>query len=86
MRSATISTEIFWKNMANFQPPRNGRNLSTITTHPTTTTPQKHHTKTPLFPKPPSKNATKQTKIPLSGTAEKISEKTGLGLKNGLEK
>jgi hypothetical protein len=57
--------------MAYFQPPRNGRNLSTITTHPTTTTPQKHHTKTPAFPKPPSKNVTKQTKISLSSPAKK---------------
>jgi hypothetical protein len=64
--------------------------LSTITTQSTTTSPQKHHKNTTrkhhFSQNHLSKNATKQTKIPLSGPAEKISEKTGLGLKNGLEK
>jgi hypothetical protein len=48
--------------------------------------PQKHHTKNALFPKPPSKTPAKTTKIPLSSLSKKNLKKTGLGLQDGLEK
>jgi hypothetical protein len=72
--------------VANFQSPRNDRTLSTITTpstkpHHKNTTRKYHFSQNPL-----QKTPQKQTKIPLSGPHKKISEKTGLGLKNGLEK
>jgi hypothetical protein len=41
--------------MSCFSPPKNDRQLTSFTTHFTTTSPQKHHTKHALFAKIPSK-------------------------------
>jgi hypothetical protein len=41
--------------MSCFSPPKNDRQLTSFTTHFTTTSPQKHHTKHALFAKTPSK-------------------------------
>jgi hypothetical protein len=65
--------------VACFSPPRNDRQQATITTQFTTTSPQKHHTKTPLFPKPPSKNAHKTAKTTLYARPKFFLKKTGLG-------
>jgi hypothetical protein len=75
----------YFQKLANFQLPNNDTNPTTIHHQPTTTSPQKHHTKTSPLPKPPSKNARKTTKTTPSTHQEKNLRKTGLGLSNGLE-
>jgi hypothetical protein len=61
--------------VACFLPPDKDRKSSTIHHPITTTSPQKHHTKIALFPKPPSKTPAKTTKIPLSALSKKKPEK-----------
>jgi hypothetical protein len=57
---ANIRQKYLKKNISKlwhvFNPPQNGRQLTTIHHESTTTSPQKHHTKNAHFPKPPSKH------------------------------
>jgi hypothetical protein len=63
------------EKVENFQRPKTGRQPTTFTTQFTTTSPQFHHQKTPLFPKHPSKTPAKSQKI-LPPTSQKKSRKT----------
>jgi hypothetical protein len=56
----------YFKNVAYFQLPKSTVNQPPFTTQFTTTSPQKHHAKTPVFRKPPQKNAPKTPKNTLS--------------------
>jgi hypothetical protein len=78
MRSATISTEIFSKHgnfLAAAQRPKSVHGYHASHHNHTTTTPQPHHKNTTrkhrFSQKPPSKKATKQTKIRLSAPTKK---------------
>jgi hypothetical protein len=62
------------------------RQRTTITRQFTTTSPSKNHVLDALFSKPPSKNADKTVKTTASARPKNILEKTGLGLRDGLEK
>jgi len=44
------------RSLSYFQPRKSDRKLTTISTQPTTNSPQKHHIQTPQFPKHPKQN------------------------------